>query len=400
MQQQILGLVNPAIAALFAGLFVYLWLRDRGAVHIAGFATCYTLLAVGFLIFHYAPDPDGMGVVLLMHVVYSGGVTALCWALCHRVGVRLRLKAALAICALSAGMVALTAFTPNHLPRIFAVSTCYGLMFALTAQILSRSAMREPVDRIVLAMIILTATQFFLRPYITFVLEDGLTISAYRDSAFYSVTVVVIGVISLMLAMALVAMCVIDQFDAIRAEIEEDPLSGLLTRRAFEQASGEFLDKAYAKKQPVSVIVADIDHFKRVNDIWGHQAGDNAIAAFGALLKEKVRLGDKVGRIGGEEFCVLVRDCELRAAHGLAERIRQSFTALRIEGLPADLHLTASFGVAEWRYGEGYATLFGRADAALYAAKDSGRNRVKVEGGERDPAEEPPAMPLAGRSAA
>ena len=400
MQQQIMGLVVPAMALLFSALFLFLWRRDRDADHIKGFATSYALLALGSVIFHYSPDPDGMASVLVMHLVYSGAVTSLCWALYHRIGVQLKWSSAVGICAVTAVAVAATTFAPSHLPRIFAVSTCYGLIFALAAQTLSRAGPRELTDRIVLGMIILTSSQFFLRPYITFIMEEGLITSVYRDSAFYSVTVVVVAVISLMLALSLVAMCVVDQIHAIRAELREDSLSGLLTRRAFELEGFDMLKNALESQRSVCIIVADIDHFKRVNDIWGHQTGDSAIAAFGAMLKEKVRLGDQVGRIGGEEFCVLVRDCELDPARGLAERIRRSFSELHFDGMPDGAHLTASFGIAQWKHGESYAQLFRRADAALYAAKDGGRDRVEIASDEAVATLRPADLPLASQNAA
>ena len=138
----------------------------------------------------------------------------------------------------------------------------------------------------------------------------------------------------------------------------------------------EMLEDNHERNASVCMIIGDLDHFKRVNDIWGHQAGDEAISAFGKLVSQTVRATDLCGRIGGEEFCVLVCNCEQEAAVGMANRIRSKFAILELESLGPDIRLTASFGVSQWRPGEGYGKLFARADEALYQAKRSGRNRV------------------------
>lgn len=124
------------------------------------------------------------------------------------------------------------------------------------------------------------------------------------------------------------------------------------------------------------MVIADIDHFKQVNDIWGHQAGDTAIINFGDLLEGTIRGCDVAARIGVEEFCLLVWNCGLDDAAGLAERIRLAFAQMEHRGVGPDIRLTASFGVAEMHKGESYESLFARADAALYQAKEEGRNQV------------------------
>jgi diguanylate cyclase (GGDEF)-like protein len=114
-----------------------------------------------------------------------------------------------------------------------------------------------------------------------------------------------------------------------------------------------------------------------VNDIWGHQVGDRAIAAFGAMTQNMIRASDIAGRVGGEEFCVLVWKADKDIAAGLSERLRKRTSELDISQGALDVRLTASFGVAERQPHESYRSLFARADKALYEAKQSGRNCVK-----------------------
>ena len=174
-----------------------------------------------------------------------------------------------------------------------------------------------------------------------------------------------------------------DQTKAVREDAERDALTGLKMRGPFEAQAIAMLNRARDKDVPVSVIVADIDHFKRVNDIWGHQVGDTAIASFGDLLRSTIRDTDIAGRIGGEEFCILVWNCPEEPTLNLAERIRARFEQLPIEGISDDVRLTASFGVAQWVTDEGYGRLFARADAALYRAKEGGRNCTSADGDDR-----------------
>ena len=122
--------------------------------------------------------------------------------------------------------------------------------------------------------------------------------------------------------------------------------------------------------------MADLDHFKRVNDIYGHEAGDSVLAAFGGLLGEQMRPTDIVPRFGGEEFVVLMPDTDLENAVAAAERVRMAFAALRVKPLPDPVK--ASFGVTGFAAGEQGDDLLRRIDQTLYAAKRSGRNRVVV----------------------
>ncbi len=377
MQSQLMGLINPAIAFLFAATFAMLWLRDRSARHVLVFAISYVLLGIGFLVFHYSPNPNGVVVAMVMHALYSGSVLCLCWAVLRRVGVTPRMKVPLAIVAVAAALMVATNYAVDQNPRLYAANACYGLLIALATQVLSRAGGGAVIDKAIRWLFGLTAAQFFVRPYLAIIASGPMSAAEYRDSVFYSVVVVVIAVLSLAVAMALVAACVSDQMEKLKTENDRDLLTGLRSRRAFERDAITLLDEAFVKGVTITAIVADIDHFKRVNDIWGHQAGDNAIAAFGRLLANEVRDTDCVGRIGGEEFCVLVWDCDGASSARLAERIRAAFSRLEVEGISADVRLTASFGVAERHSAEGYGRLFARADASLYEAKAGGRNRVE-----------------------
>ncbi|MEE4297862.1 MAG: GGDEF domain-containing protein [Pseudomonadales bacterium] len=156
-----------------------------------------------------------------------------------------------------------------------------------------------------------------------------------------------------------------------------DPLTAVLNRRGFLDATLRAISQARRSAQPLSLIMADVDHFKRINDSYGHAAGDRALTRFAAHLDSELRQSDLVGRIGGEEFALLLSNTDLETAAQVAERLRRTFAMATMEIGGARVQLTASFGVAALSSQDGdVEDLLERADQGLHAAKDGGRNRV------------------------
>lgn len=169
-----------------------------------------------------------------------------------------------------------------------------------------------------------------------------------------------------------------------RLEIEflalRDALTGLHNRRHFMQAGALALRQAVRGGRTTCLLMLDIDHFKSVNDRFGHGAGDQVIRAAGQGLRDSLRETDLVARIGGEEFAALLVDTDAQAALVAAERARLHLEALEVtvEGQPQPLRFTVSLGLAEARPDANLEALMERADQGLYAAKHAGRNRVAV----------------------
>lgn len=169
-----------------------------------------------------------------------------------------------------------------------------------------------------------------------------------------------------------------DLYHAAVGEAMTDRLTGVGSRAYFDQRLSEQLDHARRYRHPLTLVMLDVDHFKAINDTYGHPAGDQVLAGIGALLRGSVRLSDVAARYGGEEFALILPFTDTEGAWILADRLRhsiQDWTVILSEGI---VRVTASFGLAELDAGMDLAGLVAAADRALYAAKRGGRNQVRA----------------------
>jgi diguanylate cyclase (GGDEF)-like protein len=156
-----------------------------------------------------------------------------------------------------------------------------------------------------------------------------------------------------------------------------DPLTGMFNRRGFAEACARVIDREAQAGRPVTVLIFDIDHFKSINDRFGHAAGDEILKLFAIVVVNTLRLSDLSGRVGGEEFAALL-PCSLEEGVIAAERVRSAFANSGIEVESGPVDTTVSIGVAGGPAGTELEVLLAAADTALYQAKRSGRNRVEA----------------------
>ena len=171
--------------------------------------------------------------------------------------------------------------------------------------------------------------------------------------------------------------------DALAHDATTDPLTGLLNRRGLESRAVEAIALARRHGRPLACLVVDLDHFKRVNDTFGHAAGDEVLRTVAELIHRLTRISDLVARYGGEEFLLLLPETDRDGAAAVGEKIRAVLAAHPFEYAspegPVVMPITASFGGACWRPGMGEPPdLFDAADRALYEAKRLGRNCIVV----------------------
>jgi diguanylate cyclase (GGDEF)-like protein len=162
---------------------------------------------------------------------------------------------------------------------------------------------------------------------------------------------------------------------ALRRLATQDSLTGATNRRGFMDRLLHAQSEAEAQAEPLSLVMVDLDHFKRINDEHGHGVGDAVLREVAHRMRRQIRRADLLGRLGGEEFAILLPGTDLVGARTQAEHL---LAALRSQPFPTVGRVTASLGVAQWNGGETAASWLHRADVALYEAKHLGRDRLVV----------------------
>lgn len=154
-----------------------------------------------------------------------------------------------------------------------------------------------------------------------------------------------------------------------------DSLTGLFNRRHFMERIEEEMARAERQGNPLHLALIDLDHFKKINDTWGHQAGDQVLVRFAETARSALRRSDLIARYGGEEFVILLTAGDTADIRQVLERLRSMLSSLHFGGKQG-FSVTLSAGLASWRPGDTVDSLFRRADVALYRAKETGRNRL------------------------
>ncbi len=203
--------------------------------------------------------------------------------------------------------------------------------------------------------------------------SSGGTLDLYRTLLALCLPSIYVGT-----GVAAVLVVAGDLAQQLRLQMSHDPLTTVLNRRGFDEAAGAAIAQARRHGRPLALVVCDLDAFKALNDGHGHIAGDHALRCFAQLLKGAVRRGDIVGRLGGDEFGLLLQENDAHAAAIVMERVRNEVPLLALTSAPG-ARLRASFGVAELMADDlRLEDLVIRADAALYVAKNQGRDQVSI----------------------
>lgn len=168
----------------------------------------------------------------------------------------------------------------------------------------------------------------------------------------------------------------VDSKKKLEYQLEHDVLTGLYSRRFIMEKLNREIARSQRTGSSFAVAICDIDHFKKINDSYGHQAGDIVLREFGKILEGNIREYDSVGRIGGEEFLIIAPLNKDEAESAMFERIRSKVEKIRIRTESEEVSLTVSIGVTFYEKGESADKIISEADMALYEAKNSGRNRV------------------------
>lgn len=373
-----IALLNPSIALVLASAFFVLWLYRRQHRYILALALGYTTSSGGFLLQHFELPIGFDATKLVSNILFFAATLLIVGAVINRYRRPLPVLALAALTVLGLGSWSWFMFVEAELTaRLYATNFALGGMSLLVAAELRAVPNKTTVDRALLALSVLSCLNFMVRP-VAIIKAYGAygTYEGFYASLYWTTAILSHAVLSLLIAFALITAIALDLIAELRNQSETDSLSGLLNRRGFENAVEAALLPA-SRGVPVSVVVADLDHFKTVNDTFGHACGDSVISTFAGFLRQVVVPGHVAGRVGGEEFAIIMPGADLATARLFAEAVRLGFSMLAVPGL-SERRCTASFGIAELKPGETATGLLRRADEALYQAKRAGRDCVRT----------------------
>jgi len=375
-----IALLNPSIALVLAAAFLVLWLYQRRQIDLLVLAFGYCAVAGGFLL-QYFSLPGGFGFTrLLSNLLFLTGAASIV------AGIALRYNRKVPLAALgvlvAGGALALSWFLladPDLTWRIYSVNFALGGIALIAAAELRTVPNKTIIDKILLAVALAAGLNFFVRTLIIVHLDGPYeSYVGFRQSLYWTTVILSHALLSIVMALCLIAGSAIRLIEDLQIEAQHDALSGLLNRRGFEGRAAKVVADHVHRHMPMALVMCDLDHFKDVNDTYGHASGDLVIATFARHLRTTAPRGSVLGRIGGEEFAILLPATGVMAARLYAEGLRASLTAVIVEDLPESFRVTASFGVAAQAPGETLASVIARADDALYQAKGSGRDRVRL----------------------
>lgn len=376
--QLFISLLNPGIGLLFAIAFFLLWLNRR-ARYVAYAAGAYLATAIAFLIQDVAPVlpmelqrlPANFG-FLVTGMLFAA-------AIIKRYGLPIPWRAMGIAMAISLAIFTWFLLVDPSIPaRIYAISVGAGAIALMIVRALWPIDKPYLIDKVLFWVAALSAANLIIRPVVILTFSGGFTnYVGFQQSVYWTTVQFTQAMVSVVAAISLMVAVAIDMIAELRLQADGDTLSGLLNRRGFEAAAGAALRRCIDEDRPAALLVADLDHFKRINDTHGHAVGDAIIAAFGAHVRALAPPGVIAGRIGGEEFALLVPGAGIEAARPFAEAVRIGLAAACAAQIPANLCPTTSIGVAVGRPGAGLPRLMDEADKALYEAKRGGRNRVR-----------------------
>ncbi len=377
--QFFISLLNPGIGVLLAAAFFVLWSNRRGEIYVLVAAAGYLVNAMGFLVRDTAPSLPHDAQIILANVLFMATACLLSAAILLRYKIAPPYNAMLAISTVAmAGQIWFLLVEPDITARIYFISLGLGAIASILAIKLWPVDKVHIIDRLLFWIACLAAANFILRPVIILQLVEMRDGGGFQQSVYWTTVQFTQAMLSIMIALNLMVAVAIDLLDELRREAKIDKLSGLLNRKGFEVEAADALARHAHDATPACLLLADLDHFKQVNDTFGHAAGDAVISVFGAAIKSAGPEAMIAGRIGGEEFAMLLLGVELGDARSIAEDIRITLSEAAIGRLPPGLTPTASIGVYIAPARAGLSELLRHADLSLYQAKRAGRNRVEV----------------------
>lgn len=375
----LLVLTPPLALLVLAAVLMVAWFNQRSQRFLFWQACAYSLTALPLAAQTLIPLEVLTRYALLIGSIYLLGAWCLakCWADRWRVSTHPHIALQISIVTLAV-VYHFSWVNPIPWVRICSFSIGSGLVLMLPIlQVRSRMSSLHWLDKLLLWLSIAFTTYTFTRPGLIWLLGYS-DLRSLPKSPYWLLTLVSILNFALLFSLVMTAIAAKETVDKLRRERDLDALTQLLNRRSFQEYAQQRL--ADMRLYPMAVLACDIDHFKRINDSWGHKRGDEVLQLVSMTLKDSVRENDLVARFGGEEFVLLLTEISLEDAEAIAVRIQRDLR-LNNEVLPSSYTLTLSFGISALDSTTPLDQALREADRLLYEAKNAGRDRVHVSGG-------------------
>ncbi|QDO99142.1 GGDEF domain-containing protein [Ferrovibrio terrae] len=382
--------VTVLVVCLQGGILTALWLIHRDMRGIGFWAVGALVVALGVLGAFLRSDSLPSAALAAANIAIVTGLTITWWGVDAFFGRRPGYGLGLAILAITATGVVYFIVTENSRARIIFLLGIFVLMAGLRLYSLLREVTPGTRFSQFLTSMALGAQAIYYLVLATTVFSLPPVEKPLAQVPFFGWLFLIPMLLSIVVVFGIVLLVNQTIATRLKESARRDALTEALTRRAMEEMAEHELARSRRHDLPLSLLLLDIDHFKLVNDQYGHAAGDAALRQFASAVRGCLRREDVFGRLGGEEFCALLPSTAVGGAAQLAERIRQSVANLAVEAGGNRLSLKVSIGVASLGDHAGsWDELVNQADRAMYAAKRAGRNRVIVGNAEPASAEQP-----------
>lgn len=373
---QVLTLGSPAIALVISGSFLCVWKFFDRRTYLALLACAFLFYATGaaMQILHWPSD-------VRLHAIVPAGIYLLSIA-CMTEGILRRYgqqagNLLLSICVLTGLVVCYYSLVdPDVDARSCALHFGIGTVLCLAAWRIRCALRANLIDRTLFWVFTAFGLSFHARAILNLMVPTEQVPDVINNQTFWLILQLSLVVSGLILALLLFAASLADLITRLRDDRDLDGLTGLWNRRALDERLDTLI--ADAGQQPYALMLIDIDHFKSINDRYGHAVGDNVLRVVGQLIRDCAGPTALTGRVGGEEFAIVV-PAELPEAHQLAQRFNRVLHETRIADVAADHLITASTGLTMLQVGDTVSLWMRRADKLLYQAKRDGRNRVVLQ---------------------
>ena len=371
----------PSLSLLFlAGLLGVCWITQRRQHFLLWLCSAYLLTAVSISIRSVLKLEVLSHYVVLVNALFLAGAWCMSKSFSERRQVHSQpLLALLLSLATLASLYYFAELARNPVARLNSYSIGAALILLLPVPaVIKRGLPHDWLDKALLGSYVTYAVFTMLRPSLVATFgQNGLSDAMNANSTYWVTTLMSILFFLLLITVLICADTIRETVTQLRTERDIDALTQILNRRAFHELAQRRL--ADQRLYPMAILAGDIDHFKRINDNWGHDKGDEVLQLVSSTMQHNLRSNDLVARFGGEEFVILLTRIDLHGAEQVAQRI-----CLELRNgqgvLPEDTALTLSFGITSITKSDQLEGALKQADQLLYSAKNAGRDRVHVEG--------------------